>query len=794
MKGLLLMMSVFMCNILNAQEKTGTIKGSITTNDGKPAADVTVLLQPGNKGTITDENGNFGIYRIKEGSYLLTISLTGYKTIEEKVEVTNGSVKELRLQLQLSEKQLQEIIISSGTNKFARRQSNYVARMPLSNLENPQNYTVVGKALIEEQVITNFNDVVKNSSGIDKLWSSTGRATDGAAYFAMRGFAVQPSMINGIAGQTNGGLDPANIEQVEIIKGPSGTLFGSSLISFGGLINIVTKKPTEVTKGEVTYTNGTFGLNRVTADYNTALNASKTVLFRINGAYHYENSFQDAGFRKSVFAAPSLIYKPNDRFNIHLNAEFYNSESTNPVMIFLNRSRQLIYRTPQELNIDYTKSFTSNDITVRNPTYNFFGQVNYKLSNNWTSQTSYSQSVRRSDGLYQYVMFLQPTNDTLLDRYIANVNFTGITTNFQQNFIGDFKIGSVRNRMVAGIDVSQQKGQNNNTAYILFDRLNSQKYDSRYAQLTRQSVETRLGANSSPAKSINDLYTYGAYVSNVTNITDRLLLMTSLRVDRFDNKGTKSFSTGVTSGAFAQTAVSPKLGIVYAVLKDRVSVFANYMNGFRNVAPGTQPDGSVTVFKPQQANQWEAGVKLDALKGRLSGSVSYYDILVKNVVIPDPQRTGFTIQEGDVVSRGFEMDIISNPFAGFNIVAGYSYNDSKNTNAAPATKDRRPVNAGPQQLANLWLSYALQQGKLKGAGVGFGGNYASENIITNSSTTGEFTIPAYTVLNAGLFYNTRAFRIAVKADNITNLQYWKGWTTIEPQMPRRISASVAIRF
>ncbi len=162
------------------------------------------------------------------------------------------------------------------------------------------------------------------------MWSSTGRPNDGAGYFSMRGFAVQPSMINGIAGISNGSIDPANIEHIETIKGPSGTLFGSSLISFGGLINIVTKKPYDHFGGEVSYTGGSFGLHRVTADINTPLTANKSVLFRLNAAYHHENSFQDAGFRKSLFVAPSFTFNVNDRLTIDLNAEIYNGKATNP--------------------------------------------------------------------------------------------------------------------------------------------------------------------------------------------------------------------------------------------------------------------------------------------------------------------------------------------------------------------------------------------------------------------------------------------------------------------------------
>src|SRR5690606_36831723 len=119
-------------------------------------------------------------------------------------------------------------------------------------------------------------------------------------------------------------------------------------------------------------------------------------------------------------------------------AEFFNSEATNPVMVFLNRSRQLIYRTPAELGSDYKKSFTSNDITAKNPTLNVFGQMNYKLSSAWTSQTNISQSVRKSDGLYSYIMFVQPDNETLLSCLISSLNPVSTATNFQEALDGVF--------------------------------------------------------------------------------------------------------------------------------------------------------------------------------------------------------------------------------------------------------------------------------------------------------------------------------------------------------------------
>lgn len=270
--------------------------------------------------------------------------------------------------------------------------------------------------------------------------------------------------------------------------------------------------------------------------------------------------------------------------------------------------------------------------------------------------------------------------------------------------------------------------------------------------------------------------------------------MLSLRVDRFDNRGTRNFTTGVITGNYAQTAYSPKLGLVYEVIKDNLSIFGNYMNGFQNVNATTQPDGTVSAFKPQQANQWELGVKSELMSGKLTASLSFYDIYVSNVTRPDPLRAGFTVQDGNISSKGFEADIVANPLPGLNILLGYSYNNSKNEKTDSLIINRRPVSAGPEHLANAWISYKLEQGPLKGIGLGVGGNYASENIITNGAKTGQFILPEYTVVNASVFFEQPKFRIGLKLDNVMNKEYWSGWTTVEPQMPRRFAANFIFRF
>lgn len=794
---------------LAATAQSAKIKGSVTTTTNTPLSGATIELSQTTLGTTTDENGNFILSNIPSGNYRLILSYVGFKTKYVDLSVSENTTKDLgTFQLEEAQEMLGVVSINGKKhNKFTRETSVSVSKMPLADIENPQVYNSITANLLEEQVVTNFDDALKNAPGIDKLWESTGRGNDGAGYYSLRGFAVQPTLTNGLPALTNGSPDPANIESIEVIKGPSGTLYGSSLISYGGLINITTKRPFYDFGGSVSYTSGSYGLNRVTADVNTTLSKEKNIALRVNTAYHTQNSYQDAGFRKSFFFAPSLAYQVNDRLSFYINTEFYKGKSTNQTMLFLDRGAQLRVNTIDELGYDIDRSYTGNDLYIETPTYSFQGQMNYKLSDNWTSQTAFSRSNSKSDGYYSYLY--EGTQYTTLDegialnRYISKQNSETIATDIQQNFIGDFNLGSMRNRMVVGLDYLKTNVINNNSPYItngaIYIGNNLQEFNEEVLGITDPAnftddsgVLTQAGTDAllangtiNPSKTEQEIFS--AYASDVINILPELSAMASLRIDRFSNAD------------HAQTALSPKFGVVYQPILNKVSLFANYMNGFSNVAPVDEVTNGVTTNRaldPEHANQFEAGTKLNLLNGRLSATLSYYDIQVRDRALRvDVDATNyFYTQDGTQESKGFEASFVANPVDGLNIVAGYSYNDSKLTEGAADFVGLRPESAGPQNLANLWASYQLTSGKFEGLGFGFGGNYASENKIFNRNLGGAFTLPEYTVVNASVFYGTPDFRISLKLDNIANKEYFKGWSTISPQNQRSLLANFTYNF
>jgi iron complex outermembrane receptor protein len=766
--------------MIQAQAKSsppGEITGIVSTNDGNAGQGLTVKLKGLNKSTRTGSSGRFEFKRLPFGKYTIEVTVVGSETSTAETEIseTNPSAS-VTMKINSSIQNLEEVIIRTGGNRFAKKESEDVSKMPLKNLENAQVYTIVSKELMKEQVVTDYNSAFKNvpGAGIAEV-RNQGRTTS-----MSRGFPTPQVVRNGVGSFTYTTVDPANLERIEVIKGPSATLFGSTLSSFGGLFNRVTKKPFDTFKGELSYSGGGFDLNRVTADINTPVNEDKTALLRINTAFHSERSFQDAGFSKNFLIAPSFSYAINDRLTLLVDIEMSNYKATSPTRLtpFAGGTVTNI----KDLGIPYKLSFANNTVNYTSQQYNIFTQLKYKISDTWKSQTVISRTRSSSDG---YVVSLAATSDTKLRQSVIYQESPFYGTDIQQNFIGDFKIGSLRNRVVAGADFYSLRATRND-ATVNMPALDFRKPGDAYNNFNIEKVAPLFTTAKFTNFVSSNENTYSSYVSDVLNITDKLLVSAGVRVDRYLNKGSYYPSVDSTAGKFSQTALSPRFGAVYQILKDKISVFGNFMNSFSNVS-GSDFNGN--TFKPNQANQLEGGVKFDLDK--ITATLSYYDIKVTNVTRDDPDHANFSIQDGTQLSKGLEAEIIANPFPGLNIVAGYTYNDSKYTKSNISILGLRPSTAGSPRMANLWASYRLIKGPVEGLGIGFGGIYGSEYYQTNTNTF-KFSIPSYMVLDASVFYDQPRYRIGVKVDNLTNEKYWS--YRLAAQNPTRVTGNITFKF
>ena len=673
--------------------------------------------------------------------------------------------------------ELETIRVTAKRN--ARRHSDYVARMPLKNLENPQSYTVINKGLLDEQVVTDYQSALKNVAGAGSpLHTASGRVL-----FFSRGFNTESHIRNGMVSWTYSGIDPVNLERIEAIRGPSGVIFGGPVLSYGGLYNRVTKRPYEEFGGEVSFSGGSWNLARTAADVNIPLDEDKTTLLRVNTAVQEEHSFQDAGYFKSFAFTPSLVHYVNDRLSLLLDVEWYDREGaggTNGIDI----DTGVTLTSMDQLGMDPEKSFSDNSLKSEYPTLNVNAQVNYEFLPGWTSRSQYARSrfTNNQTNVNRFTL----DNDSLAYRRIIESDWTRSSHQLQQDFLGDFRIGPVRNRLLVGVSYIAENEWSADRYGSLDSAVNVRNpHSGGYTQAHYATAKEALG----PAWIYDrETSTYSGYISNVINPIAPLSLHLGLRFDRFNDGAWRNLETDIADGAYEQDAWSPKAGVVYEVLANRLSVFANYMNGFRNIF-GTSKAGE--TFKPEQANQWEGGVKADAFAGRLAGTISIYHITVDDKLRTDPTDPDFDIQDGRQTSKGVDLELAAYPIRGLDITGGYAWNRSRLDKADSAVDGRRPAYSGAEHAANLWTSYRLLDGVARGLGAGMGANYMGEQYMVNTNTQ-QFTAPAYTSFDATIFYDRPSYRLALKVNNLTDELYWNGWGS--PQPPRHFVANMTYKF
>jgi len=442
-------------------------------------------------------------------------------------------------------------------------------------------------------------------------------------------------------------------------------------------------------------------------------------------------------------------------------------------------------------------------------TRNLFGQVNYKINEHIRSSTSVNSAYSYSNGFNPYFYITTKSygadpNDKEVGLYRGDQSTADSKQRYlqvQQNFNFDFHIGRMRNRTVVGGDYLRTR----NDQFFYFGvidfvpftgNMDYTNFNADYVTNYYNSIRNTPAWDSSIWPLKNKSNTYSAYVSNVITPVQGLNLMTAIRYESVKfNGGVKGSNE---TPAYTQRAWSPKLGLVYELVKEKLSVFGNYQNSFTSNGYFVSDTASnLSLSDPEKANQWEGGFKADLWHGKVNATLNYYNINVKNTLQTigyTPQGRAIEQQMGKRNSKGIELEVNAYLVKGFSLIAGLSYNDSKFTETTDVTVlGKRPNTASSPWLANFNATYQFTEGNLKGFGLAFGGNYASANKIINT-TNGTFELPKYVVLNANVFYDAKKFRVGVKADNLTNEHYWIGYTTANAQKLLNVAGSFSYKF
>ena len=807
------------------------VRGRVTDTQGNPLLGVSVILEGTTKGASTNEKGLYEIHRVPVGEQTFVFSSMGYQTVKQVFEVTpnpSGTHTHLNVSLQEEAQQLQEVEI------IGRRESSYKNTSSFSGTKTatairdiPQTINYVTKEVILDQGASTVNDVVKNVSGVSQYTTYND--------FSIRGFRTtgnrnSGNLLNGMRAQTSlwSASSLANIERVEVIKGPAAALFGNA--APGGIINRVTKKPLLQRQHTVSVNTGSWGTLKTYGDFTGPLNESKSLLYRLNLGYETTDGYRDLQGRNTLTIAPSFSFIPNEKTRFNVDITYYRLDGK------VDRG-QTIFGDADLYSVPITRSLSATNDFLRETQMNISLGLTHKITDNLSFNStylnsSYSEDLREHNQANSYYMQQQGKANTgdptkiLMQALLRQRTFRN--NSFNNYFNYNFTTGLVKHTLLVGYDYFQVEllpGASQLTAggYLLKNgkttttfnpaRLNTYVVDANNNPVTNVAVfdlnkpttgnvmkETGkyifTSGNTKPTLQTS----HGVYLQEQLEVSIVKLLL-GLRKEFFmDYINYKENN----EEKIEQQALIPRVGLVITA-NDNINFYSTWMKGFepQTAAIQSEPDRYGGPFDPVYSELYEMGVKTDWFNNRLSATASVFKIIQQNslydafpAVIGKPD---LKMQIGEEESNGFEFDLAGEITPNWSILANYAYIDARITKTAQNNeKDfdmQRP--STPRHSGNIWTKYIITEGPLKHLGFGAGYNFVTERYGQVGRRTNTTVYPGYGLVNAVLYYKINQIQLQLNLNNVLNQTHWVGgYDKLRsfPGAPRNINASVTYKF
>ena len=659
----------------------------------------------------------------------------------------------------------------------------------------PQSIQVITRKVIEEQRTFRLQNTLENISGIN--------ATESAASLydslIIRGFAATDRSYF-----RNGLLDPFaqftasdtyNIRRLEVLKGPAAVLYGQG--DPGGVINIVTNKAQPNAAYSANVTLGNFNFYRSELDATGPLNASKTVLYRLNVAGQKAGSFMDYANRDLAAIAPSVTWLMSSRTTLTVEADYLRRWSNDPYGLpaqgtFLPNINGAIPRN---------RSTTLGDFSSFNRTsYRVGYDLTHQFNDKWSIRNAFRHTIAEDDANNLYSGFngiLEPDQRTIgrfqvLQPGVARRHANSMVT----NVVGHVHVLNMDHTLLTGVELRQEKTDQFRFIFAGAPPLDLFAPDYSLNPLPFTGNGASLNADNKTA---------AFYVQDQVTILPNLKFMGGLR---FDYVHQFQQSVGEPQQTSDNHAVSPRLGLVYQPIEP-VSLYTSWTKGFQpSSASSFNPNGE--LFKPERSTQYEVGVKTFMFDNRVTATLAWFHLTRENLVTPSPDPAqalqGFSVQTGEQRSQGVELDVTAQITPGWNLITGYAYTDAEVTKDNDLSLVAKRLANVPYNKFTLWSTYHVQEGLLQGFGVG-GGLFAYTG--RNASIFGDQTeMPGYIRADAALYYNhglqkgnwlgAKSMHLALNIRNLLDQRYvatsYNGSSQFFFGEPRTVLATVGLRF
>ena len=651
-------------------------------------------------------------------------------------------------------------------------------------MQIPQSIQVIPQTVLVDQDLQTISDAVENVSSIVAPKTTELLTSE----FVIRGFKSQFYLDSMPAfGQANiaDPLSLVNVERIEVVKGPTATLFGGGLgAPIGGLINVVSKKPLPDEKYTVSLRGGSFETINPSFDLNQPLTEDKSVLFRVTGEYEHAESFIDEieNEHYSIFPTLSVDFSPDT--NLIIRGQYSKVK-------FLEysglRAEGTIAHAPYKIDrFRYLGASNTPKSTVENKmltavfSHRFSPHVEASIQARYYENSFHEFSSFTHRLLINNLGSFGQKSPSHLPFYSGRLPASVEEFVINPNIVLDFDTRFITHKVLVGAEYDSTKHQARIGTF--FDEFEDVFLD--VSDLNDSIIYLPI-EDGNVIQSKDDQYeTIGVYIQDQFDITDRFHFLASVRWTHVNIKETGS---DISNSSF-----TPRLGMV-ADITDEISAFIGYGEGFRAVTAlfGATP-------KPEESNQIEGGIKFDFNNLGLSGTVAGYQLIRENVVVPNPQGAFSSIQAGEQTSYGAELDFLWEPTDSLSILGNYAYTEAhltKHSKPSLGVGDRLP--RVPKHSGRAAVRYRFIGGLFDKLGVGAGVTLASSRHL---SLPNKYTVGGFYRIDAQASYPlTKNVQLSVNVQNLTNTKYYEPFLFLEdevvsPGAPISAFATIKVSF
>lgn len=630
------------------------------------------------------------------------------------------------------EDQLTPLVVKGQTYR------NTATKTQLDPEETPQAISVIEQETLQQRGTETVAEAVRYTPGINT--ELRGGAVTRLDFFNIRGFENDKAYYDGLQLLYNDWnlqpqIDMAAVEQVEVFKGPTSTLYGA--MPPGGMVNLISKAPQSESQHSVELTLGNNNKRETHIDSTGALN--DTMNYRVVGLFRQKDGQAVTSEEERIMIAPSIDWKISDNTMLNLNM-YYQKDPSMGIYSTLPSKGTVYNSTNGKLSSDTYAGDTNWETYDRDVLL-----LGYKLDHNINDTWRFLQNARFTTAkAYQentYSSSLDSDERTLNRRaYLTDEKSEGI--NIDNQFSGLFDVGNAEHNILVGVDYLKLKSD------VIYEDAVAPSidlYNPDHKQIIRDNLDF-AGSGYSSDFTIDKEQT-GLYLQDQIRL-DQWVFIAGGRYDQF-----KSTETGVKYGAATNSKVdqsqfSGRAGVLYE-FENGVAPFVSYAQSFE---PITGSDRNGKTFDTSTADQWEAGLKYK--QRNTTASATAFEITKRNVLTRDPDSSDYSqkVQVGEMRSRGIELELQHAMTPDITVKAAYTLQDVEVTKDNSGIEGNTPVWV-PEKQFNTWLTYAPTEGKWVGASFGTGVRYVGQMQLDAANSN---TVPSFTLVDLSIGYDLSA--------------------------------------